>query len=252
MSMFGSIGAALGAAGGFMLGGPGGAMLGGQLGGSIGGGMDSNAANAKEASKNRGFQANMSNTAHQREVADLRAAGLNPILSATRGGAGASTPSGSQAAPMKNVFEGASAISLMNTLADTNKIMAQATNISADTKRLEELVENEKMNWHKIAQETASGKQYQRLVYEQTLGEQARIRQLDAETARIKALVPNVRLQNAILNEDVEVARAAAKKAKIEGEISDTTYGKLMRYLGYGIRELSPFIPRGSYKMNQQ
>lgn len=52
-----------------------------------------NAFSASEAQKQRDWETEMSNTAYQRQVADMRAAGINPAMA--MGGSGASTPSGS-------------------------------------------------------------------------------------------------------------------------------------------------------------
>nr|QPI13023.1 MAG: DNA pilot protein [Microvirus sp.] len=57
---------------------------------------EQNAFNAAEAQKNRDWTERMSNTAYQRAMADMKEAGLNPVLAYQQGGA--STPTGTPAA----------------------------------------------------------------------------------------------------------------------------------------------------------
>lgn len=61
--------------------------------------------NAQEAQKNREWQERMSNTAYQRAMADMKQAGLNPILAYQQGGS--STPGGSSASGTAAQFENA-------------------------------------------------------------------------------------------------------------------------------------------------
>lgn len=121
------------------------------------GGVIQNTASAKQAQNQMDFQAEQTGSAHQREVKDLLAAGLNPILSGT-GGGGASSGSGAFG-PQTNAL--GDAVSSAASARSLNETIQNLRSQTAYTETQNENAYTEQQNRNKLTEAELRNKQAQ-------------------------------------------------------------------------------------------
>jgi CCR4-NOT transcriptional regulation complex NOT5 subunit len=197
-----------------------------------------NKQNAQLAQNQMDFQERMSSTAHQREVRDLRLAGLNPILSGT-GGMGASSGPGATAS-MDNVAGAgvASALEALTKITQSYLIREQTDRAKAETENIKTTNPQIRAQTKKTEQETNSSKALEKnlemdtvLKLSQRLKNLSEVNKNDELTKLLTKQGVSQEMQARLMSLQGDQALEMLKGMKLEGQIDETTYGDIMRHV---------------------